>query len=315
MSKPVRIYGAGGAGTNIAAKYLDVTDINFQPAVLDTSRANIEHFDDHNLDTYFVEGLNGSGKIRSENYEEIAPTIKEMLIQIPPAEFNIVVFSASGGSGSVIGPLILRELHERGIFAVAVMIGSYESMISAKNTKKTLQTLESFASMTGKPIVASYILNQPDKKRSEIDQSVLMTISSLGVLLGGDIREMDSKDVHNWAFFNKISGKAQLATLHIGLNERQIEAVTTPVSVASLYTDPDQSQPAVSSDYHTVGYTDLSAMEDGQQIHFLISTLSVRAIFDEIKAVTDRFEENNEARVDRESILHDAEKRDDGMVF
>ena len=101
MTKQVRLYGAGGAGINIVSHYTGRQSepgcAEIMPALVDTSRSNLKNREMPKDSTYLVEGLDGSGKIRAENHAEISKTIKQILVQIPPTDFNIVVFSASGG--------------------------------------------------------------------------------------------------------------------------------------------------------------------------------------------------------------------------
>lgn len=317
MSKTIRVYGAGGAGTNIATHFIGhqskTLNAAIAPAVLDTSEANLRGRDIKDIDTHLIEGLDGSGKIRSENYDQIRRCIKQMLVDIPPEDFNVVVFSGSGGSGSVIGPLLIKELQERDIPVIGVVIGSYESMISAVNTKKTLQSLESIAEKTDKPTVICYQGNEPNTPRSEVDAGIHTLIGAISILASGNVREMDTRDIYNWVYFNKISGRAQLAILRLAYDENTASNVKLPISVASLYNDPDQQHQLFDTDYHTVGYTDLRTAANVEELHFFISTYDLAKIYSDIREVTDNLEQARQARVERDSIVTD-DRNDDGMV-
>lgn len=100
----VRIYGVGGCGTNRVCDFLAQREqmpyrdqVEVLPAVLDTSEANLKGRQVPQENVYLVPDLDGSGKVRSENHQEISRWIKRMINEITPQEFNIIVFSASGG--------------------------------------------------------------------------------------------------------------------------------------------------------------------------------------------------------------------------
>src|ERR1700690_3688627 len=126
----VRLYGCGGLGSNIVKDY-----IGRQPApgfatpltsFIDTSRSNLAGIANQD-DIFVLEGTDGSGKVRKENHAQISAAVKQILLKQAPEDFNIVIFSASGGSGSVIGPLLVSELLSRGHAVVVLTAGSSES--------------------------------------------------------------------------------------------------------------------------------------------------------------------------------------------
>ena len=307
MSNKVRVYGCGGAGVNITSHYTGKSTspgcAELLPALVDTSRSNLKGRQLPEDATYLVEGLDGSGKIRAENHAEIAKTIKQVLVQIQPTDFNIVVFSASGGSGSVIGPLILKELAERKIPAVAMVIGSDESVIAAENTLKTLQSLESISQGTGLPLIMSYHQNDLNDKRSNVDKSIFSAITCFSILASGENLEMDYRDLVHWIQYTKVNnGKPQLATVHIASTPEQFERVVAPISVASLYSSPDANHLPTTADYQSVGYADLSEA-DIDQLHFMIGVNDLAKIGSDIKQRVSKMLEARQARVEPDSLL------------
>lgn len=311
MTNQVRIYGAGGAGVNITSHYTgraaSAGCAELLPALVDTSRSNLKGRQIPEDATYLVEGLDGSGKIRAENHTEIAKTIKQVLVQIQPTDFNIVVFSASGGSGSVIGPLILKELSDRKIPAVAMVIGSDESVIAAENTLKTLQSLENISQGSGLPMIMSYHQNDLNDKRSSVDKSIFSAIACFSILASGENMEMDYRDLVHWIQYTKVNGgKPQLATVHIATTADQFNQVVAPISVASLYSDPDSEHLPTTADYQSVGYADLSSA-DIDQLHFLIGINDLAKIGNDIKQRVNKMLEARQARVEPDSLLDGAD--------
>lgn len=321
MSKQIRLFGCGGAGVNITSHYTGRSTAagcaEILPALIDTSQSNLKGRQLPEDATYLVEGLDGSGKIRAENHTEIAKTIKQILVQIPPTDFNIVVFSASGGSGSVIGPLILKELGDRKIPAIAMVIGSDESVIAAENTLKTLQSLENISQNSGLPLIMSYHQNDLNDKRSNVDKSIFSAIACFSILASGENMEMDYRDLVHWIQYTKVNGgKPQLATVHIATSAEQFEKVIAPISVASLYSEPDAEHLPTTADYQSVGYADLSSA-DIDQLHFLIGVNDLARIGSTIKQRVGKMIEARQARVEPDSLLDDADRstNKDGLIL
>jgi cell division GTPase FtsZ len=319
MSKTLRIYGCGGAGVNLVSHYFGKESesgcAQIAPALIDTSKSNLMGRRIDESATYLVEGLDGSGKIRSENYQEINKTIRQVLVQIPPADFNLVVFSTSGGSGSVIGPLIMEQLNQKKIPAMVVVVGSDESTIAAENTLKTIKTLELIAKNTELPVVMSFHKNDVNERRSATDAAVRSVISCMSILTSGMNAEMDYRDLVHWVQYTKVNGgRAQLATMHIATSPEHMARITAPLSVASLYSNPDDEHIATSADYQSVGYADLSHA-DFDQVHFVIGVNDLARIGQEIKAQVSQMVEARAARVEVDSLLDDDDNAQGSVIL
>lgn len=319
MSKKLRVYGCGGAGVNLVSHYFGKETVSgmaeLAPALIDTSRSNLMGRKIDEDATYLVDGLDGSGKIRSENYEEINKTIKQILVQIVPGDLNVVVFSTSGGSGSVLGPLIIKALNEKGIPVIAVAIGSDESTIAAENTLKTIKSLELVAKNTNMPVIMSFHKNDLGGKRSDVDRAVWSVISCLSILASGQNAEMDYRDLVHWVQYTKVNGgRAQLATMHVATSAEHMKRITAPLSVASLYGNPDQEHLATSADYQSVGYTDLSAT-DFDQLHFVIGVNDLSRIGQELKSQVNQLLEERGARLEVDSILDSEDDTDKDVIL
>ena len=72
MTNKVRLYGCGGAGVNIVSNYAtrgkEPGCAELIPSLIDTSASNLRSREVPEESVYQVEGLDGSGKIRSENH-------------------------------------------------------------------------------------------------------------------------------------------------------------------------------------------------------------------------------------------------------
>lgn len=212
----------------------------------------------------------------------------------------------------------MKELIERQLPVVGVVVGSYESVVACENTIKTLQSLESIAENTGSAVVIAYKENRLNESRMIADQDVDLTVGCLSILASGQNLEMDYKDLENFIYFTRISGKPQLATLHMAANEDQLQRVTAPVSVASIYATPDRHHASVSADYVTVGYGDLSSLNE-DELHFAITVNDIEQTFADIRKTVRQIKDDQQARVERDSLTNANEvqgsRSDDGLIL
>jgi hypothetical protein len=320
----VRIYACGGCGTNISKQFYELPVTagvsNIDVCFLDTSRSNFDSTIKEK-DTFIIDGIDGSGKIRSENYEAINNVIKQIPSQFAPGDLNLVVFSGSGGSGNVFAALLLVELLNKGHAAIAMMVGSYESIIAGKNTLNTIKTLDTMARKNKKPIVVSFANNADNTKRKEADVFVANTIKQLSILASRHHREMDSQDLFNWLRFDRHTGvEPQLSLLTVSTKVEEIkDQVSDPISIASLVIEGgDTSVGNLRADYQVTGYMDATCpLADAKEIHFVVNiadTPDLVAVYEkEVQTMTDK--SNARAKissyVDKETDRAD----DNGMVL
>jgi hypothetical protein len=317
----LRIYGCGGCGINIASTF-DLSPVSPEeghavahPVYIDTSRSNLKT---SMTAEYFavLEGIDGSGKIRRENHEAIGKSVKNILQTHKPMDFNIVVFSASGGSGSVFGPLIISELLGRGLPVVAIVIGSDESAITAENTLKTLKSLEAVAERAQLPVVIHYDHNDRDVKRSAVDADAKRAISSLATLASRQNAELDSRDIANWVQFSRTTSvRPRLALLAVYRDNESLADISHPVSIASLYNSPDDPKVDKVPDYSCDGYP-IYPSQHFKVEHFVITIDGVQVIVGKLNAKVSENDTLRSSRIDHNSIVSDKDKvTEDGLVL
>lgn len=263
-----RLYLCGGAGTDLG---LQVQSKTFAKAVVDASDSNFKSGMDRET-CYFIEGLNGSGKNRAENARVIAPLIPEILEQFPAGDFNIVVFSAAGGSGSVIGPYIVKQLLADKKPVISVVVGVVDTARDIKNTLDTLKTLEAFSVATGQPAVVNYHENIVGQPQRVTDEEVLFSLEAFGDLLTQDIDRLDLMDLTNFVQFHKVTPiLPQLAYVGVFDNRQAATQMVEPLVTVSLYADPDKN---VSIGQPYIGYAGFPRTKDlvSEQLHFIVNT-------------------------------------------
>jgi predicted aconitase with swiveling domain len=312
-------YGAGGCGINNVGYFNESKDnpayADIEVVYIDASHSNLrEDFKDESV--FILPDVDGSGKIRRENHREITKVIKQVLLQHEPGDFNVVVFSASGGSGSVIGPLIMSELLERGLSAVCMVVGSDESIITANNTLNTLKSLEAIAQRVKAPVVMYYEHNDRQRKRHEIDQQIQLAMSTLAVLANRTNREIDTKDISNWLYFNKTTTMTpQLAILDINTDAEEAIKIKNPISIASIYAHEDIPLLTSIPEYHAAGYL-RTAPEGFDQFHFIVSLDELANIYSQVKGTLEHYHDQRNGRVKQDSILDPCDEcTDEGLVL
>lgn len=313
MTMKRRLYACGGFGVNLAQHFED----QFEVAYIDTSQSNrTENLDINQC--YFVEGLDGSGQWRKLNYPVVSPLIPDIIERFPSGDFNLVLFSAAGGSGSVIGPLLIRDLLLRGETVVAVMAGADDAARTNQNTLDTLKSLETISANTEQPVVLSYHQNTAGVPRSRVDEHVTYILMALADLTSQENRELDTQDVTNWIQFQTVTSmEAQLAMLQVFDSRAEAKNVVEPISVASLYMDEDMDNPFGTPHYATKGYPRqaLTAVE-GQQLHFIINTAEVEDITNRIQERAVELARTHASQRQRRAIVdQDDNHTSDGMVF
>lgn len=316
-NRKLRIYGCGGAGTNMLRNFMsDVVDyvgLDVVPAYIDTSRSNLPADVDPAV-CYLYEGVDGSGKVRRENYALINASIGDILVRHSAGDLNIVISSASGGSGSIIGSEVASELYKRGQNVVVILVGSLASYIEAENTKKTLLTYAGIAEETGVPVVMSYHQNDTTTMPSTVDALVNGDLVLLSTLVGISTFDsgLDSADMSHWLNFSKTTGiPAQLAALRIVTNnanwDEMIDAIGTPISVATLADGHDNMMFAEPVDYQCTAVIPADGAFQGMRelspTHYVIGDGQFKRVYDQIDAMATGLDEKRQARLHSRQIL------------
>lgn len=318
----IRLYGCGGFGTNIASSFDKATSeiergyAECHAVYIDTSRSNLRP-DIKPENVFLLEDVDGSGKVRKENHQEISKTVKSIVQQFPQKDLNVVVFSASGGSGSVFGPLIMAELLERGATVVGIVVGSDESMITARNTLNTLKSLEAIAQRTNAPVVICYEQNERDIKRSDIDKACRRVIGSLAIMASRQNAELDTRDIANWQHFNRSTSVGpRLALFDVYQGNAAAEETNQPISIVSLYPNPDVDLLAIEPEYHAAGYPSSSVANFSDALHFVVTLGGVPVITKRMEAKIAEQEQARASRVVHATIVGENDAvTHDGLVL
>jgi hypothetical protein len=227
----IALFACGGTGVNIG-KIIDRQDIDTSVYYIDTSTSNLKDVSSSHV--YIVEDMDGAGKHRATTYDKFKDVSSDILIHFTPSnKLNIVVSSLSGGSGSIIAPLVAKELIKNGYNTIVIGIDSRGSIIELKNTQKTLLTYRSISSTENKPVALFYVENLDRKKA---DDEAIAFVKLMTVITDTRIvQEFDISDLTNFINFDKVSDNSpSVALLEIAKNEPSTETKGTAIVTTIL---------------------------------------------------------------------------------
>lgn len=294
----LHIYGCGGCGINQVAKFAS-KDLQAKVTYIDTSRSNLtEDMAKENI--FLVPDVDGSGKNQRANAPAIRALMPEIIMKHAPAEFNIVVFGAAGGTGSVAGPLLIEQLIAKGLPTIAIVTGTSESGITTTNTLNTLRNLARFSEENKMPIAMVYEDNMTEKSsRQSVDTNVLAQLDSLYLIIGSESnRELDRADLTNWLHYHMVTRVPYgLVELQMFNSSEALEASgIRPVSMVSLLCDETRNIPAVLPDYNATGYNALLQDIGNGELH---AVLVPETVADLSKFVMSRVDKVKQAQTTR----------------
>lgn len=334
MEHTVKVYACGGASINIMKSLYypsknNIKDPGFaklEIVFMDTSRSNIpKDVDDE--DFYLVQGLgdekiDGSGKVRATNYKAVSLAIPEILHRFKPAELNIVIHSASGGSGGVLGASLVSELLNQDKAVIVVMIGSTTCEQEIRNTINTILSYQAISAKRDKSVVALYLENGNGVTMSENDALVRINTLLLTVIWSGENHGLDSKDLDNFLNYQRVS-KYQPAltglTIQAGKIKPKLEKGQAVSSVISLIREGEDPDPGMIVGYHSFGTISEAAYVESVKMPTPIHLHTVQGYFSDIitRLQTKLSEAEEQYRVNPINVLklNDVDIQDDGLVF
>jgi hypothetical protein len=147
----IRFIGCGGTGINNTVRvYKDFmklkTKINISWTVIDTSYSNAPLIGGLNIDKHFISDkqgeIKGRGKLRTTedefgDFEKKLTGITKTMLE---DDIYILTASTTGGSGSMILPVLVRELLSQG--KVVIVLAVIESSLKASSRMEVLSSMK-----------------------------------------------------------------------------------------------------------------------------------------------------------------------------
>lgn len=323
----VRLFACGGTGINIAASLdgrppkEDLSYAELDIAYLDTSKANLLNKKLDQARIYQVgdgiEEKDGAGKIRRTHFEDIKDCSGEILQRFPAGDLTIIISSLSGGSGSVIAPMIGSRLLKAGKPVIFIGIASSASKIELENVRDTLASYEGVVSATGAPVTMAYFLNSATTPRTVVDAEVRGLIAALMMLYSRQNAELDRQDLNNWLRFEqRTSFEPQLTALQLAHHTSQDAIEGDVISIATLTTPDQDATLAIVPEYHCQGYVSKASDEQAKMLprHYYIASNYFARTYKALTKQIEAFKDASGARTKRVSILTGSESIDDSGI-
>lgn len=303
----VRIYCCGGAGTNVGKQ---IKDLDLDVCYVDSSDANLRDVKHDQI--YLIEDQEGAGKNRSITYNNFKDVVGDVLIKFRPStDINIVVSSLTGGSGSVQGPLLVKELIQGGFPTIVIGIDSRSSTIELTNAVNTLKTYKSISNQIKKSISLFHVENT---SRREADKQSTSFISLIALLVNRQkTSEFDVTDLRNFINFDTVTNNSyDVSVLEVNPNEQVFpEKGTSVVSSILVTSDVDTSiEPVVPEYLATCVVTDPEYNMEDLRIDNLLGKLSI--IIDEFETQIKELADTKKINKVKELVVES--NTDDGFM-
>jgi hypothetical protein len=324
----VTVYCCGGGGINIGSMLencrakADPGFATISNVYIDTSVSNLlkRGQDIKEEHRYILDDLDGSGKIRRANVNQIVPHVKSILQQHKPGDFNIVVSTGGGGSGSVFAPLLVQQLLLDGQTVVVLTIGSLDTKNDITNTLNTLLSYEASGKKAGTSVVMAYFQNDENNSREKNDQAATKLLTSLFLLFSKQNHELDSRDLFNWSRPEDVTGfPAQLLYLSVADSKEEVKQVTgNIVSVATLATVGTNVTLSPVPPVQYVGYLDDEVAKNsvpGAMMNFVISDGVIPATVAKLKSLKADIEKSENAQIRSTGILKAGDADENDLVL
>lgn len=255
QTREIQFYLCGGTGINNGVWLLEngrTEQIkNAGYVALDSSGAN------DSKDLFPVERMpsaedpsklaKGSGGVRGRNYPQAEPFIEQVLSRYKPALFNVIVCNTSGGTGNMLGILLMRKLVQAGHSVVMAFITDFTSTWEMSNSIGALTSLnnQTSADVLGAAIPYVSAANTPEKTHGEVNAELGDKLNLLSLFMTESNRILDFEDMKNILNYSA-NYKVPPALSQIRFFDQDTQKGyqgKPPVAVASLFEAQDDIIP------------------------------------------------------------------------
>lgn len=322
------IYACGGMGIKRATEFRDQAtqdELNhLSHYFIDTSASDINSSINPD-DLFIVPGMDGAGKDRKIAYPQIVPHVPAILQKFPAKDFNIVLQSASGGSGSAAGPAIVSKLLEEDKNVILMIVGSVGSKKEVENTLGTIRTYANFSKKFNKPLLTYYRENNASVTRSEIDKLVLAALFMTTLLFSSENNGLDTSDLNNLVNYHRVTSfDPELSSFDFHTGSIELPETLIPQAAAILFAEKEGSTDVAESsnsflEYRAEGFLNTRRTQqiaDKAPLYGVVYTGDLVERIKELEAHLARFEAAEKARKSKVVSVASVEAdNDDGMVF
>ena len=149
-------------------------------------------------------------------------------------------------TGSVLLPLLTRELLRRDIPVFCVVIGDSSNAMFCINTLNTLATLNKFAIEANKPLSivyynnSNYFVDGLSAAEKSVNKQLFVTMTAMSLFLSGTNGKLDNQDIINFidqSNYRTITLKPGLYGLHVYSKDINLPEGATPTNARILTTE------------------------------------------------------------------------------
>lgn len=247
MSQEIMYILAGGAAVNVGVDLINnthtVPNKNAKFVAMDSSDAN------ETSDLFEIVRMpsatgpdklaRGSGKVRKLNNPQAEKFVETFFSIHKPSDFNVVVCSTSGGTGSMLAQVAYIWLIKHGHNAVLAFFSEHTSQVEMENS---INTKRGYGAQVGKkflntPVVYLECVNKPGMTRGEVNKAMVQELDYLSLFLTTTNEEVDYQDIANLLNYSKhfnVPASMSRITFH---DQDSARAYTgkPPVAVCSLF--------------------------------------------------------------------------------
>jgi len=214
------IHACGGAGINITADIIEelrtlgssfseveVNSLDTTDKTVSKYSSLTESFLKVTSKRFSKEALDGMSGERKDVglVKDIEENIKPYVDSIKPNknEYHVIINSASGGSGSIIGSLLFKYMRAKDLTTIPVVVGDESNLLAVTNTINTLVGLNKLAKLTNTAQGIVYFSNSiqgstSPKSEKEVNRNILRYLSLVSMFISGTMQDIDHQDMNNF---------------------------------------------------------------------------------------------------------------------
>ncbi len=231
----------------------------------------------------------GAGKFRGSRAADYCKFLAGKMADLPFADLYLVVYSCMGGTGSVFGPEVVRNLLRQRKNVISLMPYATGSSIDATNSKNVFDGLASIAAETGAPAVVFPVCC--DKlKPSEVNTTITNVINSLIYLTSDSLSGFDLSDLGAFLNYTTHGINATLTELMVNGNLEKIEEAKGKILTSiSLLKTLDDERPNLNE------LSDFIATDSNVPLYFFTRTDRIFSILDTFELIIQKYDSLKEA--------------------
>ncbi len=328
MKNNVFLYCCGGAGISIGSKVsVDASApgrASIKVAYFDTSRSDL--VDGVDQDCVFIagehmsdkDGAEGSGKVRGRNNSVIKPLVPKIIHTYKPSDdLNIIICSASGGSGAVYASHLLNYMLENNKPTIVFVVSSVGSLIEVDNSIKTLMSFENAANRAKVPVVVSHWQNDKVTPEGSVDAGILALIDRLLVLHSGENRKLDKEDLKNLLNYTAVTARApKLVYLDVYDENSDIPEDVDIITAATLANEGMDTTFPLDVEYQAVGYMkDNLNIKLKEPLNFCVVDGHAINAVRQLQAVSENLKQSIKQRQRSETIFTSKDAGNDDIIL